>query len=150
MTAVPKIQINDVSVYLLPVAQALENWDSTYSGLIAQALDKSPIASDNADAVLDKLQRGEAGLMIVERGGETAAVAVLEMAGGKQGTLLHVYALTGVRQELWMQEFVDALDKVAQALGAVAVSMTGRPGWARMLPQYGFRTELVTMTMRVK
>ena len=148
--AVPKIEIDNVSVYLVPNSVAIEHWEDTYKLLIATALEQSPIASDNPDAVLEKINACTAGLMQVDMDGETVAIAVLEQAEGKEGPLLHVYALTGWQSHKWLGRMAETLNEAARAIGAIAVSMTGRPGWARTLPQYGFRTEMVTMTMRVK
>ncbi len=147
MTAAEQLQA--IRVTLVEPASAHQHWQDCFRPMIADALAKSPLSSDEPHAVLDKIMATQAMLLQIDNGTELLACAVVELAQGKAGPLLHVYAVAGVRMNEWLDTFIDKLRAIAAKLGAVAISMTGRPGWCKELPSYGFQTELITMTARV-
>jgi|GEM_PF-4321136 len=141
-------QQDGIFISIVDPLTARKYWRDSYYPLIAKALEHSPVAGDTPGEALNKIADCSAVLLQIDDGRELLAVCLVELIPGKVGQLLHVYALAGSQRERWLGKLIERLKKTAQEMGAASVSMSGRPGWLRELPQYGWRTELVTMTMR--
>ncbi len=61
--------------------------------------------------------------------------------------ILHVVCTAGADSNLWLGILIEALQSMAHEQKCDAVTMAGRPGWARKLTRYGFKTDQVHMRM---
>lgn len=93
-----------------------------------------------------QVREGFARVMICTAGEQLVAAHVLQIfkaIGGER--VLHVLATAGDDSHLWMRALTDELEKLARTEGATAITMAGRPGWAKKLTKLGFKTEQITM-----
>ena len=61
--------------------------------------------------------------------------------------ILHVVCTAGEDSNAWLAILIGALQEMARDQECDAVTMAGRPGWARKLRQYGFKTDQVHMRL---
>ena len=61
--------------------------------------------------------------------------------------ILHVVCTAGQEVNDWLATLIGALQELALDQKCDAVTMAGRPGWARKLRQYGFKTDQVHMRL---
>ena len=61
--------------------------------------------------------------------------------------ILHVVCTAGEDSNAWLAILIEALQELAREQQCDAVTMAGRPGWARKLTKYGFKTEQVQMRL---
>ena len=61
--------------------------------------------------------------------------------------ILHVVCTAGKDSNAWLTELIDMLQSMAREQQCDAVTMAGRPGWARKLRHYGFTTDQVHMRL---
>ncbi len=61
--------------------------------------------------------------------------------------ILHVVCTAGQDSNAWLTELIDMLQSMALEQQCDAVTMAGRPGWARKLRHYGFKTDQVHMRL---
>ena len=61
--------------------------------------------------------------------------------------ILHVVCTAGEDSNAWLACLVDSLQSMAKQENCDAVTMAGRPGWARKLRNYGFKTDQVHMRL---
>lgn len=61
--------------------------------------------------------------------------AISPRPGGK---VCEIWLMGGRDRHLWMH-FLDVIEAAAKDAGCVAIELTGRRGWARLLPDYRFK-----------
>ena len=61
--------------------------------------------------------------------------------------ILHVVCTAGEDSNVWLATLIEALQDMAKQESCDAVTMAGRPGWARKLTRYGFKTDQVHMRL---
>lgn len=115
-----------------------------YSAQIKRATDHSLLADDVPANVLESLMIGKRVALDVVAG-DYRALAVIEVAEGKAGGLLHVYCLSGEGLDYWLEALYRFLKGVVKVHNLAGIALTGRPGWARKLRPLGFKVKYNVM-----
>jgi hypothetical protein len=61
-----------------------------------------------------------------------------------------VIATGGDRSHEWLEILTAFLRDMAENEKCAGVTMAGRPGWARKLTKFGFKTDMVSMRMEIE
>ena len=103
---------------------------------IAAALARAPNEL-TVHGLRDLCLRGEGVLVLIGEAGEApVAAGVTQVRDYEDGDRrLWILALGGAGASTW-RGTLRALEDGARAKGCTAVEFTGRPGWARLLPDY--------------
>ncbi len=112
---------------------------------MARALEYDVFDELTPAKLLERAERGELLVLVVQGEGESEGVATVEIVDSDAGRSAHVLTLAGVGIEFWLGELDAAVTALAREQQCDAVTMTGRPGWTRQLASHGFRTRQVTM-----
>ena len=59
--------------------------------------------------------------------------------------ILHILITAGVDLERWLEPMLDEIESLAGDQVIDAITLSGRPGWARTLRRFGYRTDHVEM-----
>lgn len=129
--------------------QAVEVWDELVP-YVQKALAFDIYATITLDEIEKQVTQGYARVLICADGERLLAANVVQLFKNAMGErVLHVLATAGDEAHRWLAELIDALNDLAAMEGAVAVTMSGRPGWARKLRPYGFKIDNVQMRRAV-
>ena len=84
--------------------------------------------------VTAELESGMAQLWIGEDD-EVRCGVVTCLARTVRGLVCEIWLMGGCERARWLH-FIDRIESSARERGCIAIELTGRKGWARMLPQY--------------
>ena len=130
--------------------QAADVWDELVP-FVRKALAFDIYSTITLDEIEKQVAGGYARVLICADGERLLAANVVQLFKNAMGErVLHVLATAGDEAHRWLAELIDALNDLAALEGAIAVTMSGRPGWARKLRPYGFRTDNVQMRRPVE
>ena len=139
------------NVQQLDATTALEFWE-VLAPHVERALAYDPYASISVDDVRRQVQEGYAAVFVAWHTESEALLmtTVTQSYERRDGArVLHVLATAGQDSRLWLRELVAQLKALAEQQGCVAVTMTGRTGWAKKLDKLGWRASSVTMEMAI-
>lgn len=125
-------------------------WHEHYWPLIERALDEAVLVPDFEHLIYQRLLSGEDWLVQIDGERGMQALSILEQQEIKEGAVLHVHTLAGANMDSWLLEFVDFLAFFAKGMGLRAVTCTGRMGWAKVLRNYGFKPQYISMRMGIE
>jgi len=99
----------------------------------------------------ERIALGEVLLLEVDDGEALRAVAACELLArrdGGQGLLVRYLGGRGLKR--WLPALIEGLRELANAHGCAEVVVVGsRPGWSKVLLDFGFRTKAVSLAMPV-
>jgi hypothetical protein len=106
--------------------------------MIEKAYDRTDYGNFNdAESAVFK---GEALLWIVWREPEVVATLITRVRNTNKSKVCEVCAAGGKESRVWLHMMAN-IEKYARDMGCNRISVTGRKGWARLLPD--FREKLV-------
>lgn len=122
----------------------LKFWD-TVSKHLVRAQEHGQGESSLAD-YLRKILNNEAQCWAVIDGARIVGVGLTEVLTYAQHKTLHIITFSGADFENQSKVF-PTVEAFAKEMGCVAIEQWGRPGWAKVLPQYvpGFKQAYVVM-----
>lgn len=89
--------------------------------------------------LLQRFQNRVALLWVVVLDREVVAAAETHLSPRMWGLVCEIVALGGAGLETWKTALDSAIAEYAKAEGCVRVRLVGRPGWARVLADDGYR-----------
>jgi len=124
--------------------QTIDNW-ITLSNYLQQVLPHGQGESTLTD-YLTKILTNYAQCWAVLEGGTIVGVGLTEFLTYSQHKTLHIIAFSGSNFEEQSKVF-PTVEQFAKDTGCKAIEQWGRPGWAKVLPQYvpGFKQAYVVM-----
>lgn len=103
------------------------------------------------DVLVDDICDGEAIMLTANQGSEILGMVIGYRVVFQTGKAVLSCPLTsGVKLELWVDEMMGALKKLARLYNCSALYGTGRSGWGRMLKDYGVKTIHTTYTLELE
>ena len=136
-------------VMQLTPEQAEAFWP-TLSPHISSALQHDHLDPVPLDELLRQVREGYAMVLVSHDESDLMSATVIQLFRTTSGeNLVHVLATAGDRSEEWLPALIDKFREIGQAEGAAAVTMTGRPGWAKKLRRFGFKTDQVSMRLSI-
>ena len=72
-----------------------------------------------------------------------AATVVTLFLNTKSERILHVIATGGTESHRWLEVLTSFLHDMAAGENCAAVTMAGRPGWARKLNKFGYKMDMI-------
>ena len=130
-------------------AQVLEFWDEIEPHM-ARALSYDTYNTISVAQLKDQVSNGWARVLICGEDSRILAVTVAQRYRGHDDErLLHVIATGGEESHRWLARLSDHLNAMAASEKCTAVTMAGRPGWARKLTKLGYRTDMISMRREV-
>ena len=130
-------------------AQSLEFW-SEIEPHIAQALRYDIYNTVTLDDLKKQVGQGFARVLLAHDGERIMAASIAQLfRNSLEERILHVIATGGSESHLWLVPLRDFLAEIAAKENCAAVTMAGRPGWAKKLVKLGFRTDMVSMRLEV-
>jgi hypothetical protein len=124
--------------------QTVDNW-VTLSGYLCEVLQHGQGESTLTD-YLTKTLTGYAQCWAVLEGSTIVGCGLTEFLNYSQHKTLHIIAFSGSNFEEQSKVF-PTVEQFAKDSGCKAIEQWGRPGWAKVLPQYvpGFKQAYVVM-----
>jgi len=138
-----------VRVFPLAPAEADGLWPEIES-FVADALRHDMFNTISVDEIQRQISSGYAVVLATASREQLLAATVCQLYKTREGErLVHVLTTAGTDSDRWLPQLIESLKTLAQTEHCGGVTMSGRPGWARKLKQYGFRTHHVDMRMNV-
>ncbi len=107
---------------------------------------RSDVYGMSFEAMQDGVQSGESIALEIDG----LACAVLQLIDTEQGyRTLHTIALGGSGMERWLGEYLDCLQRLGKEQGAKYLTCLGRPGWKKMLREFGWNHVATAMGCKV-
>ena len=116
---------------------------------VAAALARDPWQSTTTREIAEQLTNEDARLLVAVDQGDILGAAVVQMFNLTTGRVIYVLTTAGDKVDQWLGALVERLVDLAVIHGADGVTLTGRPGWSKMLLKYGFKTDQVQMRLEV-
>jgi phage tail sheath gpL-like len=91
--------------------------------------------------VLRQIEAAEAQLWLVTEGVKIHAAVVTSIAVHSSGRVCLIWLIGGNDAAAWI-DGIETIERAAADAGCVAMEISGRPGWQKMLPEYR-RTAIV-------
>ena len=119
---------------------------------VERALDHDPMQSVDAEELETLVFSGHARVLLAfdDDGTIQCAAVVQLMELPNADRVIHVTTTAGRARDEWLASLIDKFQQLAREEGCTAVTMAGRPGWAKVLPAYGFRTTQIQMVLPVE
>jgi len=135
-------------VHVMDAAASMALWPDI-EPFVAAALARDPWESTTTQEVAEQLASDDALLLVAVDQGDILGAAVVQLFNLRTGKVVYVLTTAGDKLDLWVAPMVERLLDLAVIYGADHVTMTGRPGWARALRKYGFKTDQIQMKLEV-
>lgn len=103
------------------------------AGMVRAAMKRADLGS--FELIRKAVLRGEALLWLAIESGEISACCVTQLAVTEWRKVCELVACGGSEMDRWLW-MLGTIEKYAKAEGCDAVRITGRNGWARVLPDY--------------
>ena len=140
-------ELDGVSCTEIPWESALELW-SEIEPYIVSALEYDLYASTSSEKIKAQVGTGFARVLVCTADDEIKSATIVQLhKNTRQERVLHVVCTAGNKSEDWLPALVDALKAIAAEESCDGITIAGRPGWARKLRQFGFRTAQIVMRM---
>lgn len=120
-----------------------ENVDQVWP-LIEDRIEQACLSSRGKEKAFDirrSAHHGEKQIWVVwdEGAKDLLAVVVTELAVYPRKTVCHIQICVGEERERW-QQHISIIEAWAKEKGCRGMSLVARPGWSRVLKQYGYDT----------
>ena len=122
-------------------------WDQ-FKPYLERATLRTPTVQPIDERTRAAVRDGRLMLVQVYDAMETQAVAACELVELNDGRSLHVRYLSGENISAWIDELHEGLRVLANANKCKWVTLTGRPGWQKLLKSY--RMNPVAITLRAE
>ena len=76
-------------------------------------------------------------------------VVVTELIKRKLGKICHIYIMTGRQRNNWQYLVID-IEKFAKDEECQMMELIARPGWQKILNNYGYKTTHVVLEKKIK
>ena len=125
--------------------QVISNWN-LITEYLNKVLDHSQGESTLTDYLRKILNNYAQCWAVLDENNQIKGVGLTEFLQYAQHTTLHIIAFSGNNFEEQSKVF-PTVEEFAKANGCKAIEQWGRPGWAKVLPQYvpGFKQAYVVM-----
>lgn len=138
-----------MKVVRLTVDQVRQFWPDI-EPFIARALEFDLYESITTNEVALQISQGYAHVLVIADGEDLIGATVTQLLQRKDGNrVVHVLTTAGERAAEFLPVLVPELERLAREENAGWVSMSGRPGWAKLLGTHGFKIKSVDMALRV-
>jgi hypothetical protein len=137
-----------MKITLLSPADAL-TWWPTLSEYLKKAMDTGQGESNLTD-YMKKILNEQAHCWAIINDNKIVGVGLTEILQYSQHKTLHIIAYSGDSFEEQANTFPH-IEEFARKFGCSAIEQWGRPGWAKVLPQYvpGFKQAYVVMRKEI-
>jgi hypothetical protein len=109
----------------------------------------------DSDFVFDTLKKGKFQLWVLWDKKQSKAVdkyfgvVVTEIIKRKFGKVCHIYIMTGKQRTKW-QHLITKVEDFAKQEGCKMMELIARPGWQRVLDDYGYKRTHVVLEKQIK
>ena len=109
----------------------------------------------DSDFVFDTLKEGKFQLWVLWDKKQSKAVdkyfgvVVTEIIKRKFGKVCHIYIMTGKQRTKW-QHLITKVEDFAKQEGCKMMELIARPGWQRVLDDYGYKKTHVVLEKQIK
>jgi hypothetical protein len=109
----------------------------------------------DSDFVFDTLKEGKFQLWVLWDKNQSKAVdkyfgvVVTEIIKRKFGKVCHIYIMTGKQRTKW-QHLITKVEDFAKQEGCKMMELIARPGWQRVLDDYGYKRTHVVLEKQIK
>jgi hypothetical protein len=109
----------------------------------------------DSDFVFDTLKEGKFQLWVLWDKKQSKAVdkyfgvVVTEIIKRKFGKVCHIYIMTGKQRTKW-QHLITKVEDFAKQEGCKMMELIARPGWQRVLDDYGYKRTHVVLEKQIK
>jgi hypothetical protein len=125
----------------------LEFWPELESFVI-EALSYDLYNSITLQQLQRQIETGFARTLLCADDDRLLSVTIIQLFRNTQDErILHVLCTAGEDSNAWLATLFGALREMSSDQECDAITMAGRPGWARKLRQYGFKTDQVHMRL---
>jgi hypothetical protein len=137
----------------IPIEELEQVW-SLVEKDIKSALAYSSQLTDS-DFVFDTLKEGKFQLWVLWDKKQSKAVdkyfgvVVTEIIKRKFGKVCHIYIMTGKQRTKW-QHLITKVEDFAKQEGCKMMELIARPGWQRVLDDYGYKRTHVVLEKQIK
>jgi len=137
----------------IPIQELEQVW-SLVEKDIKSALAYSGQLTDS-DFVFDTLKEGKFQLWVLWDKKQSKAVdkyfgvVVTEIIKRKFGKVCHIYIMTGKQRTKW-QHLITKVEDFAKQEGCKMMELIARPGWQRVLDDYGYKRTHVVLEKQIK
>lgn len=139
MTCAEKDSMLPVKPFVVPVrAEEIDAVWSEAAPLIRLAQKRIERNAGMAD-IYEDLTAGRTMLWLVRIEDKLRAVIITEIAQHPRRRVWRVLMIGGSRMSEWLDTGIDAMKKAARIAGCSAIEADGRLGWAKIVPQRGFK-----------
>ena len=115
---------------------------------VIDALSYALYNTTSVDKMKHQIQTGYARTLLCADDDRLLSVTIIQLYKNTHDErILHVGCTAGEDSNAWLGTLIDTLQELAREQQCDAVTMSGRPGWARKLTKYGFKTEQVQMRL---
>ena len=131
----------------VPAESALEFW-SEVEPFVIRALAYDEMNSTSTGKLRDQVSTGFARVLVCSDDDKLISATIVQLHKNVlDERILHVVATAGQDGDDWFPILFEGLKDMARAEECDAITMSGRPGWARKLTRYGFKTDHVHMRL---
>ena len=140
--------LNGICCQEIPWDVALELW-SEIEPFVISALEYDLYASTSTEKIKAQIGTGYARVLLCcSEPGELLSATIVQLHKNvKDERILHVVCTAGSTSSEWLPALTAGLKDIAAEEDCDGITLAGRPGWARKLKQYGFRTAQIVMRM---
>ena len=139
--------MSEIQCVELPPEHAVQFWPDLLPYIDA-ALVYDFTRSTSPAEILAQLEQGLARCLLCARDDAILSATIIQMFRNQRDErVLHITATAGGEADEWMPVLFDAVKEICAAESCDAITLQGRPGWARKLNRFGFKTELVSMRL---
>jgi hypothetical protein len=109
----------------------------------------------DSDFVFDTLKEGKFQLWVLWDKNQSKTVdkyfgvVVTEIIKRKFGKVCHIYIMTGKQRTKW-QHLITKVEDFAKQEGCKMMELIARPGWQRVLDDYGYKRTHVVLEKQIK
>ena len=127
-------------------------------GLIEKDIKQSLLYSgqlSNSEFVLKTAKEGKFQIWILwDKAQKTSVekyfgVVITELVEKPLGKVCHIYMMTGRQRHKW-QYLIKDLEKFAKAENCLMLELIARPGWQKVLNQFGYKRTHVVLEKQIK
>lgn len=134
----------------IPKGFAQVMWDS-FKPYLEHALEDHPMEPTSMAQLQREVRCGRLMLLQIADGQGTRAICGIRFVDDRQGVPgLHIAYLSGDSVEMWLDEMHAYIWDLARARGCKWISLTGRPGWRRVLERFNHNPKVVALHLRTE
>ena len=134
----------------IPAGMAEMMW-SSFKPYLERAVQDHPMEPVSDAELQREVRSGKLVLLQIADGQGTRAICGLRFVRDRDGgKVLHIAYLSGDSVEMWVDELHQYIWDLAKAEHCKWVSLTGRPGWRRVLERFGHNPKVVAIHLRAE